>query len=299
MRCERYRYVFPRQVPIEEVEATLLLALWGAECLHGEAQVRLDAAHAFDLDARACVIDAATPVGRDVNRLFVGFLRREFGPDSLRVERVASDLALAALRVTSRAKGVYVTLNPVKPDLQARRSNRVDWAGSGELAGDKDILRRRWLLIDADPLRDPHISATDAEKAAARRTIEAVRAFLAACGWPPPIRCDSGNGFHLLYRIDLPAEDGGLVERVLRALAQRFDSPQVKIDCQLMGAAVSSTSSTSAPSTPPTAIPTPASCRSHWEGCPPSASTTPARVGDGSTSSRRSAPRRPATSIRR
>src|SRR5262249_39827200 len=72
--------------------------------------------------------------------------------------------------------------------------------------------------------------ASDAEKALARRTLEQVRAFLRERGWPEPVVCDSGNGYHLLYRIDLPADDGGLVERVLRALAARFDSDQVKID---------------------------------------------------------------------
>ncbi|GIW56684.1 MAG: hypothetical protein KatS3mg082_3088 [Nitrospiraceae bacterium] len=88
MTKELYRYSFPPHVPLEEIEATLLLALWGAESLHGETQVRLDAAHFLDPDRRACVIDAATPVGRDVNRLFVGFVQREFGNDAFRVERV-------------------------------------------------------------------------------------------------------------------------------------------------------------------------------------------------------------------
>jgi hypothetical protein len=88
MTKELYRYSFPPHVPVEDIEATLLLALWGAESLHGESQVRLDAAHFLDPDRRACVIDAGTPVGRDVNRLFVGFVRREFGNDAFRVERV-------------------------------------------------------------------------------------------------------------------------------------------------------------------------------------------------------------------
>jgi hypothetical protein len=88
MNKELYRYTFPPHVPLEEIEATLLLALWGAESLHGQTQVRLDAAHFLDRDRRACVIDAATPVGRDVNRLFVGFVQREFGNEAFRVERV-------------------------------------------------------------------------------------------------------------------------------------------------------------------------------------------------------------------
>jgi hypothetical protein len=88
MSKELYRYTFPPHVPLEEIEATLLLALWGAESLHGESQVRLDAAHFLDPDRRACVIDAGTSVGRDVNRLFVGFVQREFGNDAFQVERV-------------------------------------------------------------------------------------------------------------------------------------------------------------------------------------------------------------------
>jgi hypothetical protein len=82
-----YRYTFAPDAPIEEVESSLLLAILAAEGLHGEADVRLDAAHYFDAAGRTCVIDATTPVGRDLNRLFVNFLRREFGEDCFQVER--------------------------------------------------------------------------------------------------------------------------------------------------------------------------------------------------------------------
>jgi hypothetical protein len=140
------------------------------------------------------------------------------------------DMARAALKVTEYARGVYFTLNPLRGDLLARRANRTEWAEEGESAKDKDVLCRRWLLVDADPVRDPLVSATDAEKAAARETIGAVRDFLRGRGWTAPILGDSGNGFHLWYRIDLPADDGGVVKRILQALAQRFDSAAVKID---------------------------------------------------------------------
>lgn len=85
-----HRYQFPNDIPIEEIEASLLLAIFAAENLHGESLVRLDAAHAMDRDRRVCVIDANTQVGRDINQLFIGFVRREFGEDSFRVERVDS-----------------------------------------------------------------------------------------------------------------------------------------------------------------------------------------------------------------
>jgi len=85
-----YRYTFPTASPLDDVEAALVLALFATESLHGESQVRLETAHYFDLERRSCVIDAQTEVGRDLNRLFVGFLRREFGDDAFSVERVTT-----------------------------------------------------------------------------------------------------------------------------------------------------------------------------------------------------------------
>ena len=88
MTMDVFRYSFKTSVPIEEVEGSLLLAIMAAESLHGESQVRLDAAHSLDRDKRACVIDGRTAVGQDINRLFVGFARREFGEGAFTVERV-------------------------------------------------------------------------------------------------------------------------------------------------------------------------------------------------------------------
>ena len=83
------RYTFSPSVSMREAEETLLLSLLATESLHGESQTQLDARHAFDAEQRACVIDAGSEVGRDLNRLFIGFLRREFGEDAFRVRRVA------------------------------------------------------------------------------------------------------------------------------------------------------------------------------------------------------------------
>jgi hypothetical protein len=91
MTDELYRYTFDASTPASEVETSFLLAVMSAESLHGEASVRLDAAHSFDADRRVCVIDAGTPVGRDLNKLFIGLVTREFGAGAFRVERLARD----------------------------------------------------------------------------------------------------------------------------------------------------------------------------------------------------------------
>jgi len=90
MSAEIYRYQFERRVPFEDVESSLVLAIMSVESLHGQAQVRLDVAHAVDADKRSCVIDASTTAGRDLNRVFTGFVTREFGADAFSVDRVAN-----------------------------------------------------------------------------------------------------------------------------------------------------------------------------------------------------------------
>lgn len=83
-----YRYDFTETVDWDDIQTTLTLALLATEALHGEATVQLDAAHYLDSAKRACVIHAGTSVGRDFNRLFTGFMGREFGADAFTVERV-------------------------------------------------------------------------------------------------------------------------------------------------------------------------------------------------------------------
>ena len=81
------RYTFKAPIPAGEVEETLLLAVLAAEGLHGQSQVRLEAAYDFDHEQHACVIDCGSDVGRDICRIFTGYAIREFGEDAFRVSR--------------------------------------------------------------------------------------------------------------------------------------------------------------------------------------------------------------------
>jgi putative DNA primase/helicase len=149
-----------------------------------------------------------------------------------------TDPAIAARAVakadTAGHVGSYVTLNPVKPSLLARRANRLGKAGKDGTTKDQHIVRRTRLLLDIDAARESGISASDAEHTAALTLATEIEAELAARGWPDPMRCDSGNGGHLIYAIDLPADDGGLVERVLAAAQAQWgcavDGVTLKID---------------------------------------------------------------------
>jgi len=138
--------------------------------------------------------------------------------------------AAAAAELSQHAGAVYCTLNEIDPALLARAHNRVRPVESGETTSDTNVRRRRWLLVDLDPVRPAGISATDAEREAARQRARDVHGYLRGEGWPDPIAGDSGNGNHLLYPLDLPRDDGGRVQRILEALAARFDDDVVTVD---------------------------------------------------------------------
>jgi P4 family phage/plasmid primase-like protien len=147
--------------------------------------------------------------------------------DSGHIEKAAEDIA----RLDRGAGGIYYTPNPCKTALLARCANRIEVSAQRSSTSDADILRRHWLLIDLDPDRVSGVSATDEEQGWAFELAAVISvAMTDRHQWPEPIFCSSGNGAQLMYRIDLPADDGGLCERVTDAIARMFDTNNVHID---------------------------------------------------------------------
>src|SRR5690606_37373092 len=66
-----------------------------------------------------------------------------------------------------------------------------------------------------------------------------IREYLALQGWPDPAVANSGNGCHLIYRIDLPNDDESriLVGNVLHALDEMFSDDAINIDTTMGNAA--------------------------------------------------------------
>jgi hypothetical protein len=141
------------------------------------------------------------------------------------------ELIQAATEWSGKAQGVYVTLNPVHPDLLARASNRARRFADCTTK-DNEILRCVWLPIDFDPKRLSGISATDAEHQAALDRARRCRDYLRRLGLPDPIFADSGNGAHLLYPFDAANDEAStdLVKRVLETLASQFSDGTVDVD---------------------------------------------------------------------
>lgn len=141
-----------------------------------------------------------------------------------------SDLDTLATTVESFADqaGIYYALNPVHSVMP------------GKCARNVDITGRHLLLIDIDSTRtDVDSSADEEEKRAASLVAMRVGDYLLDLGWPQPVLVDSGNGYHLLYAIQLPNDHyaQSLVKSILKTLASRFDTDRAHIDTSVHNAA--------------------------------------------------------------
>ena len=83
-----FRFVFKEDVSALDAELSLHLAIFAIEGLFGAARVRLDASYHIDEPRRVIIVDASNEVGEALVRVFTNLLLREFGDDSLQVERV-------------------------------------------------------------------------------------------------------------------------------------------------------------------------------------------------------------------
>lgn len=126
---------------------------------------------------------------------------------------------------------IFMSLNEIDQSVSARAENRFQtWAK--ETVTDKEIIRRKWILVDLDPVRPAGISSTDEELRAAKELSEEVRSYLSDHDFSEPVTALSGNGYHLLYPIDLPndAETANLIKQFLQALDSKLSTEKVKVD---------------------------------------------------------------------
>lgn len=140
-------------------------------------------------------------------------------------------LVKAVMRWTDKAPAIYFTPNPVNPDLLARADNRLK-EKARSTTKDEDIVRRAWLLADFDPDRLADISSSETEHELAIATAWEASKYLLSLGLPQPLVGDSGNGAHVMVRINLPndAESTQLHQAFLVHLAERFQAGKILVD---------------------------------------------------------------------
>ena len=185
-------------------------------------------------------------------RLRAGSWRGFYFNDHVRMAEVVRDLDRDA-----RVVAVYHVFNGIKKTIVEGRKqcacekckqgglivldpndkaiNEILNGPAQHLTGNDDINNLNWLFIDVDTSREvgfEHESATAAEKKASKAVGNEIIRFLDGMKWPAPLLADSGNGFHILNRINLPNTQGNvsLLMDCLRALGARFTCPAATID---------------------------------------------------------------------
>ena len=133
----------------------------------------------------------------------------------------SAESALHAIETAPIYKAAWLSLNPFRPEIVTVDAHLTP---AKETMKDELVLSRKQLLIDIDSPRPPETNATDAEKQLAREQAQQVREYLTGRGWPAPMFADSGNGWHLVFLIDLPNDDDAtaLVRSVLERLKKLF-----------------------------------------------------------------------------
>ena len=146
----------------------------------------------------------------------------------------ADDLITALNRdVREYAKcNMYITLNALNEACYSRDQSNRFIKNIKITTSDNDVEGYEYLFIDIDPSRPTGTSSSDEQVAKAKETGNKVFSFMKNIGFNDPVFGFSGNGVHLLYRVELKnTEDRReLIKKCLQVLDMYFSNEDIQID---------------------------------------------------------------------
>lgn len=127
---------------------------------------------------------------------------------------------------------IYFALNEINPACYGRQQSEKIVKSPKSTTTDSDIIRRKWVLIDFDPIRAVGVNSSEDEYQAALQKARDVHKYLKSQGFALPIVAKSGNGVHLLLNVDLPndEETAEILKKFYKYLGQQYTDNQVDID---------------------------------------------------------------------
>lgn len=134
---------------------------------------------------------------------------------------------------------VYFTPNRLNDGCYSRDQREHLVMKPKATTSDNDIVWRDWLLVDIDPKRPTDVSSSEAERNAAHETARKVFRGLKSAGFPAPVVCMSGNGWHLVYKVDMPNDNRTLetVKGFMKILQDTYGGGVIDIDQKVVNAA--------------------------------------------------------------
>lgn len=143
-------------------------------------------------------------------------------------DRLIDELGLVDLSNSN----IYITLNNLNAACYDRSQKDSFEMYSKATTSDRDVVGLEWLMVDLDPERPAGTSSTDEQIANAKEMGNRIYDFMRKLGFNKPLTAESGNGVHLLYKIELAntAENVQLVEKCLKTLNLLFDDGKTNVD---------------------------------------------------------------------
>lgn len=134
---------------------------------------------------------------------------------------------------------IYFVFNAIDEACYSKMQKEQFVQNAQTTTTDKDIIGRDWLLVDIDPTRTSGVSSSDDEKENAHKVAISVYKYLKQVGFTAPVVCDSGNGYHLMYKIGIKNDEEGreLVKNVLSVLDMLFSNETASVDISVFNAA--------------------------------------------------------------
>jgi len=135
-----------------------------------------------------------------------------------------------AIELNKQGYNIYTCLNPISPSFEGDEHN-------GLSVKDADIVRRRYLLIDFDRAQTSQ-PATDDEIDEIFKVAQELEKDAFYSKGHDPITVGSGNGAHIYLPIDMAndAASKSLCQKMLQAMARKYDTATVKVDTGVFNA---------------------------------------------------------------
>lgn len=135
---------------------------------------------------------------------------------------------------THTYSGMYFTPNPLDESVMCRRPNMLDIGSRDDgMAKDADVIAIHWMLVDFDPVRPSGTTASNQQvKDVMFVSREMYNPFCDSLH-ARPLVLFSGNGVHMMWRVDLKTDESPLLSRCLtkmQSMLSDVTEKSVKID---------------------------------------------------------------------
>ena len=127
---------------------------------------------------------------------------------------------------------VYFVLNTIDNACYGRQQSEKIVKSPKITTNDNDIIRRHWVMCDFDPVRKSGTNSSNDELELSHKRAQDVFKFLRERGFSEPIICVSGNGYHLMYRIDEDNSDANteIIKGFFKYMSTQFSDDKVDFD---------------------------------------------------------------------